>query len=185
MIQLVPEVGDIFTTRATGIAKWALGTLIDPPTDNLHYGFLWLRRPWDWITLESRQPKGMYPGKLSWNDPANLRFYRVDCDLFIRHQAPYEALDLVTGMYDFLLVAKFVLEGGWLLAKHLFTEGKIRRLRPSEFHYTQNTFPVCTEAVVKGYDGAGFHVIPPGMAPLPNAFREAELAGRIFEYQPL
>jgi hypothetical protein len=41
--------------------------------------------------------------------------------------------------------------------------------------------PICTEAVVMGFDLAGFHLVDPKVFPSPNALRASQIEGRFYE----
>ncbi len=172
--------GDIFATKGTGIAGWAVRNLVVPSTDRFHFGLLWIKLPdYDFITLESRSPKGLQLGKLSWCRSADLELYRVDCPVTLRKQAPLGAIDYSRAFYDHLLIAKFALGGLLAFLRILIKEHKVRRLRAEDLHYVENSSPMCTEVVDIGYDSVGVNVIPEGVAPIPNAFKQAEKEERI------
>ena len=174
--------GDIFTTKGEGITGWALRHLVTPPTDRFHYGFVWIKAPdGEFLTLESVPPKGEMPGKLSWHgDKEDIQFFRIaNCPDNTAYKAPFEALSMARGTYDYLLIIKFILEGIYLFFKILFKEHRTRKLHTTDFHYLQDKLPICTEVVDIGCDSIGYNIIPPGVAPIPNAFKEAELAGKI------
>lgn len=171
--------GDIFAIKGKGIAGWAVRNLISPSIDRFHFGILWKKLPHgDFIILESIH-KGLAVGKLSWYSAVDIEFYRVDCPWDLRRIAANGLIDYGRSMYDFLLVFKIAV--GSLLAffKVLVKERKIRRLQAEDFPYGQNSSLICTEAVDIAYDSVGVNIIPEGVVPLPNAFRQAELDGLI------
>jgi len=174
--------GDFFGNRGTGLLEFAVRNLIAPPTDRVHFGFLWMPLPdGDWVTLESTAPKGLGVGKLSWYNQTDVEFYRAVCSPEIRRAAPFEALDMARGLYDYLFYFKVVPEGLGIILKHLITERRFKRVGYKEFHYTADLIPVCTEVVVTGYDLAGFHLVDPGVAPLPNSLRASQMEGRFYQ----
>lgn len=174
------QCGDIFASKGTGIPGWAVRALLSPYTNRFHFGFLWLKRPdGDFITLESKHPKGLQPGRLSWYNLNELEFYRVNCPLHLRKQAPFGAIDFSPAMYDHLLILKFLLGGLLAFFKIIVKEHRIRRLLAEDFPYVENSSPICTEVVDIGCDSVGVNVIPIGVAPLPNAFKQAEIEGRM------
>ncbi len=176
------EAGDFFGTRGTGALGFACRNLITPPTDRVHFGFLWFPlKDGDWVTLESTAPKGMFPGKLSWYNKTDIQFYRAICTPEMRHQAPDAALDMARSLYDFLLIAGFTIEGLSIITKRLIATRRFKPVGYKEFHYSANLIPICTEVVVTGYDMIGYHLVDPGVAPTPNALRAAQIEGRFYE----
>jgi len=172
------EPGDIFATRGKGISGWAVRNLLSPPTDRFHFGIIWKQMGQDYVTLESVS-KGLAVGLLSWYDPAGLEFYRVDCLKYLRTSAPDHLVIWGRSRYDHLLILKIMFGGLLTFFKVLVKERKPRRLRAEDFHYGQNSELICTEAVDIAYDAVGVNIIPEGVLPLPNAFRQAELDGRM------
>jgi hypothetical protein len=176
------ETGDFFATAGKGIAGYAVRNFIEPSSTRFHYGFIWLPLPkGDWITIESKAPKGLQLGLLSNYRGVDIEFYRANCDKHIRHAAPWETLDMFPFLYDYFLVAKMVGEGLWIVIKNIFSKAMLRRIYYTEFKYTADKIPICTEVIVIGYDCAGFHLINPGIAPTPNAMEASRQAGRFYK----
>lgn len=173
MNELLP--GDIFATRGRGIAGWAVRTLVSPPTDRFHFGLIWMKADGDYIILESRAPKGLRVAKLSWYEPRDVEVYRVHCPKKLRRQVPYEVIDLSPGIYDHLLLVKFLIGGIIAFLRILFKERRVRRLTAKDLPYVENSLPICTEVVDVGYDCVGVNLIAPGVAPIPGEFKRAEL----------
>lgn len=180
MIELQP--GDIFATKGEGIIGWLSRRLMAPETDRSHYGLVWLKRDNDHLILESIS-KGIAVGRLSFYEGEDIKFYRVNCPKNLRAAAPVELTKWGRSRYDYLLVAKLVVQGLWLVLKHLITEGKIRKIRAEELSpiYTWDSRLICTEAAWCGYNAVGVNIIPYGVPPMPSSFREAELQGRIYK----
>jgi len=172
------EPGDIFATRGRGISGWVVRKLLAPTTDRFHFGVVWRQMGTDYIILESVS-KGVAVGMLSWYNPADLEFYRVDCLKYLRTSAPDHLVIWGRSKYDYLLILKVVLGGILASIKVLIKEKKPRRLRAEDFPYGQNSELICTEAVDIAYDAVGVNLIPEGILPLPNAFRQAELDGKM------
>ncbi len=173
------EPGDIFAAKGAGILGWAVRNLIAPSTDRFHFGILWKQLPdGDFIILEAIM-KGIAVGKLSWYDNRDVEFYRVNCPEDLRHAAPDGLIDWGRSRYDYLLIIKILFGGLLTLFKTLFKEKKIRRLKAEDFPYGRDSALICTEAVDVAYDSVGANVIPEGVIPIPNTFRQAEADGRM------
>ncbi len=172
------EPGDIFATKGKGITGWAVRNLLSPPTDRFHFGIIWRQMGDDYIILESVS-KGIAVGLLSWYDPKDVEIYRVDCPKHLRTQAPDYLVLYGRSRYDHLLILKIALGGLLTYLKAFFLEGKLERLRAEDFLYGQNSELICTEAVDIAYDSVGVNLIPEGVLPLPNAFRQAEIDGKM------
>ena len=169
--------GDIFATEGRGISGWAVRKLIDPPTDRFHFGILYRKEDSDWVILES-VTKGIAIGLLSWYDASKLKFYRVDCPIEVRRKAPLELITYGRAWYDYFLIIKFLL--GYAVARaRLLANLDFRKVIPEDFPYVRYSMLICTEAVAIGYSGVG--LIPRGVVPMPNSFRQAEVAGRMKE----
>jgi len=179
------EPGDIFTTRDKGIVGFINSTLMAPPTDEIHYGFILMGAKNDdgvvddYVTLESIARKGIIPGRLSFYEDRELKFYRIDCPKELRERAPVELTRWGRSHYDYLLIPKIGTQGLWLISKHLITTGRFKPIRAEELTWSANNSLVCTEGVDVGCDAVGVNVIPPGVCPMPSAFRQAEIDGRI------
>lgn len=182
-MELMP--GDIYATKGAGVAGWAVRNLISPSTDRFHFGILWKRLPDDdFIILESMNlgvfPKGLCIGRLlQYYDLNKLEFYRVNCPVSLRSRAAWGLIDWGRSKYDFMLILKVAFGGLLAFFKILITEHKIRRLRAEDFPYGVNSSPICTEAVDIAYDSVGVNVIPIGVLPIPNSFKQAEAEGRM------
>ena len=172
------EPGDIFATRGKGITGWAVRNLLSPPTDRFHFGIIWKQKGNDYIVLESVS-KGVAVGLLSWYDPADLELYRVDCFKYLRTAAPDHLVMWGRSKYDYLLILKIALGGLLAFLKILIKEKKLRRPQAEDFRYGQNSELICTEAVDIAYDAVGVNLIPEGVIPIPNAFRQAEIDGKM------
>ena len=174
-IKLMP--GDIFARRARGPVKWLLKLSLYPPVDEDHFGILWMKVGDDFIILESIASKGLAVWKLSEDKHRHLNFYRVNCPYNLRRKAPYSLITSGRAEYDWLLVARLALDAFRAFWRMVFIERRLRRLRPSDFHYSKNKYLICTEAVVDAYRSVGVDIIPPGTAPVPNALKEAVRKG--------
>jgi len=172
------EPGDIFATRGKGITGWAVRKLASPSTDRFHFGIIWKQMGQDYVILESIS-KGLTVGLLSWYDPKDIEIYRVDCLKYLRVQAPDYLVMWGRSRYDYLLILKIAFGGLLAFFKILIKEKKPRRLRAEDFPYGENSEPICTEAVDIAYDAVGVNLIPEGVLPMPNAFRQAEIDGKM------
>lgn len=182
MVELEP--GDIFCTKGGGIVGWISRSLMAPPTDRFHYGLVWEKVDGDYLILESIS-KGIAIGRLSFYEGGDIKFYRVDCPKELREQAPIELTTWGRSLYDYLLFLKFAFQGIALFIKQLFTEGRFRRIRAEELTWVHNNSFLCTEAVDIAYDAVGVNIIPAETCPIPSAFKQAELDGRISEVKEL
>lgn len=168
--------GDIFATKGTGIAGWAVRNLITPRTDRFHFGIIWNK--WvgkDYLVLESLSKKGLSVGLLSWYKQEDLEFYRVGCPKELRVQAPGELINWGRSLYDYLLILKVALGFPVAVAKILIKERRLRKPKAEDFPYGVNSSLICTEAVDIAYDSVGVNLIPIGVLPFPNAFKQAEM----------
>jgi hypothetical protein len=180
MIGLKP--GDIFATRNTGFMGWLASKLMAPKTDRFHYGLIVWQVPDedDYIILESIG-KGIAVGRLSFYKDADIKFYRADCPEDACRLAPIALTRYGRSKYDYLLILKIMLQGFWLLFKNFLTKGRIRPIYPWELSWCRDDKFVCTEAVDEAYDLAGCSIIPDEFAPVPAAYKYAELSGELFE----
>jgi len=178
MVELEP--GDIFSTKGKGILGWLSRNLMAPLTDRFHYGLVWEKVDDDYFILESIS-KGIAIGRLFFYEGGDIKFYRVDCPNELRGQAPVELTRWGRSLYDYLLIPKLAIQGIALFIKQLFTEGRFRRIRAEELTWVQNNSFLCTEAVDIAYDAVGVNIIPIGTCPVPSAFKQAEIDGRITE----
>ncbi len=170
--------GDIFATRGKGITGWAVRRLLAPSTDRFHFGIVWRQMGDDYIILESVS-KGIAVGLLSWYDPKDVEVYRVDCPKYLRMQAPDQLVLWGRSKYDYLLILKIAFGSIFALLKIFIKEKKLRRVKAEDFRYGQNSELICTEAVDIAYDSVGVNLIPEGVLPLPNAFKAAEIEGKM------
>jgi len=171
--------GDIFATKGKGPLGWVVQNLILPSTDRFHFGILWKKLPNnDFIILESIA-KGLAVGKLSWYKDTDVEFYRVNCPLDLRHAAPGSLVDWGRSNYDYLLIVKIAFGALSAWVRILFTKWRFRKLTAEDLSYTRNSALICTEAPDIGYDAVGVNVIPLGVTPIPNAYRQAEIDGRM------
>lgn len=182
IVKMNLESGDIFATKGEGFLGRLSSGLMDPPTDRFHFGLIWLKVDDDYLILESIG-KGIAVGRLSFYEGKDVKFYRVDCPAELRSQAPVELTRWGRSKYDYLLILKIAIQGLWLVFKHLVTKGKLRRIRPEELSWCHNNSFVCTEAVDIAYDGVGVNIVPVDTPPVPAAFRQAELEGRMAEIE--
>lgn len=175
-IELQP--GDIFATKGSGFLSWLSRSLMAPETDRYHFGLIWEKAGDDWVILESIS-KGLSVGRLSFYKGADIKFYRANCYQYLRGAAPLELTRWGRSRYDYLLVAKLIVQGMWLLLKQMVTPGHSKGIRPEELTWSQDNALICTEAVDIAYDAVGVNIIPLHTCPTPSAFRQAELDGRI------
>ena len=174
------EPGDIFATKGKGITGWASRNLLSPQTDRFHFGILWKYFGDDFLILESIS-KGLAVGKLSWYQGADVEFYRVNCPEELRFAAPDSLIDWGRAKYDYWLIGKILFGAVAALARILWKEHRLRRVRAEELPYGVNSALICTEAVDVAYDSVGVNIIPAGVIPIPSAFRAAELEGRLIK----
>ena len=177
------QAGDIFAARGQGIVGWLSARLLAPATDRFHFGLIWLKTADDYVILESLG-HGIVTGRLSFYKGRDLRFYRVACPPKLRSQAPVELTRWGRSSYDYLLIIRLLAQSLWLIIRNLLTEGRLRRIRVEELSWCGNSSFICTEAVALAYDTVGVNLIPPGIAPLPSSFKQAEHEGRIYEISP-
>lgn len=164
--------GDIFATKGHGLLGWLSRSLMEPETGRYHFGIILQKWQDDYLILESIS-KGLSVGRLSFYKGADIKFYRVNCPRDLKVAAPFELTRWGRSLYDYLLVAKLVVQGLWLLLWHR------RRIRPEELTWSQDNALLCSEAVDIAYDAVGVNIIPIHVCPTPSAFRQAELDGRI------
>lgn len=170
--------GDIFAIKGSGVIGWLAIRLTQPRTDRFHFGIIWRRFNDDFLVLESIS-KGLALGKLSWYESKDIEFYRVKCAEDLRLDAPDGLIDWGRAWYDYFLIVKIFLGGliAWL--KILWKEHRLRKLRAEDIPYCRNSALICTEAVDVAYDSVGVNIIPEGIIPLPSAFKQAEIEGRL------
>ena len=178
--------GDIFATQGTGPVIWLSRKLTRPSTDRGHFGLIADYAPWerngrgDYVILESLSGWGVVVGRLSQYAHTEIEIYRPRLNLppaddeWLRRRACTEASRLGRSRYEYLFVFKLLLGALTLLLR-----GKLPPWRAAELPYVRNSRLACTEVVNEGWRGAGCPIVPPGVAPIPSAFREALDGGRI------
>lgn len=179
MIKVGP--GDIFATKGKGALSFLSRKFTAPETDYFHFGLIWIRDGDDWITIESTGRKGIHVSRLSFHKNKDIKFYRVNCSSKLRKRAPIEVTKYGRSHYDYFLIFKIITQSFWLFIKQLFTEGRFRRIRAEEFTWAQDDKFVCTEVPVLGFSCVGVNFIPIKVCPLPCAYKQAELDGKITE----
>jgi len=173
------EPGDIFATRGRGITGWVSRKLMSPQTSRFHFGILWKHLGEDDFLILESISKGLAIGKLSWYEDQDVEFYRVECDEDLRHAAPDGLIDWGRSRYDCWLIVKILFGAVVAFARILWKEHKVRKPRAEDLPYGVNLALICTEAVDVAYDSVGVAIIPPGVIPIPSAFKAAQLEGRL------
>jgi hypothetical protein len=184
------QAGDIFATKGTGFFGWLARNLMSPETDRFHFGVVKQKIHYedpidgettdDWEIIESIG-KGVAIGRLSFYDGVDIKFYRINCSAEKRELMPVMLTALGRAKYDYLLFIKIALEGFWLIFKHLFTEGRFRRIRYDEIRWAQDAEFVCTELVDKGSDLIDESLVAEEITSTPSAIIQAEIEGRMNE----
>lgn len=175
------QTGDPFAVKLHGPVLWLVTHFLQPYINRLHFGILWHKRPdGDFVIIESI-PRGLSIGLLSWYKDYEKTFYRVNCPAELRHKAPDALVEWGRARYDHLLVLKLALGAVVAFFKILVKERKVRKLRAEDFPYAKNSSLICTEVPDVAYDAVGVNIIPIGVVPLPNAFRQAAIEGRLVE----
>jgi len=174
------ESGDIFATRGTGIIGWLSRNLFSPRTDRFHFGLLWHKVNNDWIILESIG-RGISVGRLSFYKGKDIKYYRANCPYGMRRKICSALTKLGRSNYDYGLIVKIVLGSIWAFLKILFTEHKFRKLSVEDLPYALNNAFICTELADVGHLAVGYPITNPENVPLPCAFEQARLEGRIRE----
>lgn len=181
------EPGSFGATRGSGFAGWASRKLIQPETDRFHFFMVFEYVPErnDYIIIESINvgafAKGVTFGWLSKYKGGDIEIFSIaDPDIAAYGEdACYNLIEFGAAPYDFTLWAVLGLSGVWAFLKNLFTEYRIRRLRPEELYFCRNKKFICTECVAEGYASLDYWIVPYGVTPLPSGFKQAELEGRI------
>ncbi len=171
--------GDIFATKGTGLIGWLHKKLFAPSTSRFHFGLLWHKVNNDWIILESIN-KGIAVGRLSFYMGKNIRFYRANCPYGTRRKTGIALTKYGRSRYDYWLIVKIVVGCGVALVRNLL-KGKIRKLKAEDLPYASDSSLICTEAVDIAYLAVGYPITNPSNVPLPSAFEQARLDGRIRE----
>jgi hypothetical protein len=177
----VLQSGDLFAVVNKGLIGRFARRFMAPFTDRFHYGLIWDKTPdGDYLILESIS-KGIAVGRLSFYKGEDIKFYRVNCPGWKRRLVPLAVTRYGRSQYDYILVFKIMIQGFWLLLKQLFLEGRFRRIFPWELSWCRDNRFICTEVPDAGYDLVGEPILPDAMAPVPAAYRWAELEGKIVE----
>lgn len=177
------EPGDPFAVEGHGLTVWLVTHLLQPYINRTHFGILWHERPdGDFVIIESIA-RGLSIGLLSWYKGYEMTFYRVNCPADLRHEAPDALVEWGRAHYDYLLILKLAAGAVAAFFKILIKERKIRKLRAEDFPYAENSSLICTEAPDVAYDAVGVNIIPLGVVPIPNAFRQAEIEGRLIRLE--
>jgi len=169
--------GDIGATKGGGFLPSLHRRFFIPYTDRFHHMLIGLPTYDGDMTIYESIPKGIAVGRLSFYRNSDIKFYRVTCDSSACRKSVDEVAKFGRGNYDYWLITKIAVYGIFKLLKKGF-----RKLRPEDIPYhADDTAYICTEAVDMSYWNVGVKIIPAGKAPVPAAFREAELEGRIKE----
>lgn len=179
MVKTQLESGDIFAIKSKGIIGWLACKVFNPETDRFHFGIVWLKVKDDWIILESIN-KGIAVGRLSFYKGQDIKFYRVNCSYGLRRKAGATLTKYGRSKYDYRLIVKIAV--GCLLAffKILFTEFKFRKLKAEDLlSWRSDNSLICTEAAELPY--RKLPLTNPNAPPLPSAFKQAKIEGRISE----
>ncbi len=177
-IELLP--GDIGATKGENVLGWLHRKLFAPETDRFHYFILWRWLGDDWIILESLGSKGLAVGLLSFYQGEDVKFYRVDCPDELRHAASLVLIKYGRSRYDYLLILKIIAGALVAIARMIFVEKRLRKLKSEDLPYARSNALICTEAVDVAYLSVGVSLVGE-VVPLPSAFRQAELDGIIYQ----
>ncbi len=172
------EPGDIGATKSNNLLAWLQVALLKPETDRFHHFLIWKPFGDEYLILESIS-KGLAVGKLGWYQGKDIKFYRVNCPEELRFATPDSLIDWGRSRYDYWLILKIFFGAVVAWARILWKEHKVRKLRAEDLPYGVNSALICTEAVDVAYDAVGVNLIPPGVVPIPSAFKAAELEGRL------
>lgn len=206
MIQLEP--GDIFAVAGQGLIGKLCRNLMSPYTTRFHFGLvigrlgdlckdLGMEIPVenvlelldlphsttedDYIILESIN-KGIAPGYLSFYRGTDIKFYRPNRPVDRRRLAALAFIKYGRSSYGYLQVFKIMIQGFWLLFKHIVTEGTLRPIYPWELSWSRNTGAlICTRGVDLSYDVAQASIIPDEFCPVPAAYKWAEIMEEVSE----
>jgi len=171
--------GDIFAVKGEGTLAKLASKLTEPYTDRFHYGLIWRRIGSDYYILESIG-KGVAIGRLSFYAGQDVKIYRVNCPAGLRRLAPAALTKYGRSKYDYLLLAKIVIQGFCTIFKNFCKGEGIHPIRAEDLTWSHNSALVCTEAVDIAYLSVGVNLTG-GTCPTPSAFKQAELDGVITE----
>ena len=177
---LIP--GDLFSTKGKGPASWLLKRLIVPGTAEYHFGIIRQRLSnGDYEIIEAR-PMGVSSGLLSFYKEYNVNditFYRVNCSDEMRSGACDSVLKYTRDFYDYPLILKIFLSAAESWLEMLIKYHTLKKLTPQDFRWFKNDLMICTEVPETAYNDVGFDIIRDNAIPIPNAYKQAELEGRI------
>ena len=185
MIQRGLEPGDIGAVKGTGVLGYASRNIFVPKTDRYHHFIIWWKTvDNDWVILESVN-KGLAVGRLSMYTGKDVKFYRaVNLDANTRERACEEITEYGRSPYDWLLYVRLLPAVLRAEVACLMAEGRIRRISADEIPYNNDSWLICTEAVVTAYRLVGWSLVPDGVMPLPSAIEQARIDGLIKEVLP-
>jgi hypothetical protein len=174
--------GDIGATKGKGLVGWLSRKLLWPASDRLHFFLIGDYVPWedDYVIFTSTASKGITVGRLSWHPLEEVEIYRPPWPVArLGRRAVYELTRHGMDPYDYVLIVKLALG-----ALRLLLTGKLPPWRPRDFKYGRDSRFLCTEAANEAWRAVGYPIVADGVCPLPAAFKEAEMAGKIRRIYP-
>jgi hypothetical protein len=204
------ESGDIFAVKGSGPLHWACSNLIEPTTDRVHFGLIWMPtdNSLDRVILESQGEgtiletlldivlhlitkkgtvgKAVCIGRLSFYDGKDVEFYRPTQLLKkVRRQAPAALSAYGRDSYGYDYISKLILRSLKLWLSTGRKEGHFRRLHVEEIPAVEpGKALICTVVPDVGYQLIGADLIPPGMTATPNAYARLIQRGLLTKIEP-
>ncbi len=184
MLKIPPGAG-VATRRGSDPLGWFCEHAFTPQTDRFHHFIIrqFVPEKDDYEYIESVNygliPKGMHHGLLFHDYTGkDVEIYQMDCPSELAALAPLELLAYGKTGYDFGFYGQLLIQVPGILAKML-RERRLRRLRPEDFHYHPNGAMNCVEAFWTAHNSVGVNLVPPDVPPMPAAYRQALLYGRM------
>ena len=179
MLKIPP--GACVATKKKGISGWFLEHFFTPRTDRVHHFIIrdYIPDFDDYEFIESIHiglfGKGITHGYLFKEyEGKDVEIYVVNgIAPELARKAPLELIRYGKSPYDFFLIANVLLQIPWVFLRTLIKERRFRKFRASDFRYKSDSAFLCTEVYWHAYNLVGVNVIPPGVLPLPSAYKEA------------
>lgn len=173
--------GDIAGVEGQGVLPWLAKRLFTPHTDLYHWFIIdyYILDEDDYVIYESIA-KGVTVGRLSFYKPEELGIFRRDgASLSDGKRAVAAVTTLGRAFYDYWLYVKLFAD-----VIRLVLSGNMPPWKAKELRYSANSWYVCTEAAVYGWEAIGAPIIPVDVMPMGSGFIEAALQGIIKQVYP-
>lgn len=176
--------GDIGAVDSNSLLAKAQRAIFLPKARAIHHFLIadYIPEEDDYVILESIA-KGIAVGRLSMYQPETYRVYRpvLPDSRILGIRACRELTRYGRARYDYGIYFKMAIDLLFCFARQLVLERKMHKIRAKDLLYGRDSRFICTEAVNEAWRAVGYPIIPKGVIPIPPAFIEAHVLGKIEE----